>query len=132
MILTFPTHPAGPPRPVPWPGAAGKSLDAVAAFVHPSSMEATDLLSTAEVCRRYGVTRQTVRLWVDDGLPLAPETLTDPKTGRTVRLWFRAADVAAYVEARKAAGRWGKSNRGPDKTPRTRRSRAAKDAADAA
>lgn len=112
MILTFPTRPAAPPR----PADESKSLDARLAFVHPSVMEATDLMNAAAICRAYGISRQTVRLWVDDGLPLAPETLTDPITGRAVRLWFRAADVAAYVEARKAAGRW--LGRGPDKVPR--------------
>lgn len=116
MILTFPTRSAAPPR----PSDASKSLDGRSVFEHPSGMEASDLISTAAVCRLYGVTRGAVRLWVADGLALAPETPTDPATGRPIRFWFRAADVAAYVEARKAAGRWGEGKRGKDKAPRQR------------
>jgi len=115
MILTFPTRPAAPPRPVGPAGASTKALDDWVPVVHPSGMEGSELISTAEVCRRYGVTRQTVRHWVATGLPLAPETPTDPATGRPVRFWFRAADVAAFLEARKARP---PAKRGPDKGPR--------------
>lgn len=128
MILRFPLRTGGPAR------AAGASLplDSRSAFEHPSSMEASDLMNTSAVCRAYGVTRGAVRLWVADGLPLAPETLTDPATGRPVRFWFRAADVAAYVAARKAAGRWGEGKRGPDKAPRQPGRWQAKDASEGA
>ena len=130
MILHFHPRPAGQDRPAAPGRAPSIALDVGRAFEHPSGMEASDLMSTAAVCRAYGVTRQTVRLWVADGLPLAPETLADPATGRPVRLWFRAAEVAAYLEARKNRPR---ASRGPDKAPRKRRGQAAtSEAADAA
>lgn len=115
MILDFRPRPAGQERPAARGRTSSIALDVGRAFEHPSGMEASALMSTADVCRAYGVTRGTVWLWVADGLPVAPETLTDPKTGRPVRLWFRAADVAAYLEARKARPRAG---RGKDKAPR--------------
>lgn len=80
-------------------------------------MEAGELFTTADVSRVYNVSRETVRLWVADGLPLAPETPIGP-TGRPVVLLFRAADVAAFIDARKAAGRWKRAPRGKDKGPR--------------
>ena len=116
MILPFRPRPVALPRPSRPAGDASKTLDGCQAFEHPMGMANTDLLSTADVCRLYGVTRQTVRVWVADGLPLAPETPLDPGTGRALRLWFRAADVATYIEGRKAGGRLGV--RGPDKAPR--------------
>lgn len=115
MILTFPPRPAAPPRPARQAGADEKALDAVKALRHPSGMEATDLIGTAEVCRRYGVTRQTVRHWVATGLPLAPETPAAGAGGRPPFLLFRAADVVAFLEARKARP---PAKRGPDKRPR--------------
>lgn len=115
MILQFHPRPAGPEHPTAPVCGASKALDVGSAFMHPSGMEPSDLMSTAAVCRAYGVARSTVRLWVADGLPLAPETPTDPATGRPIRLWFRAADVAAFLEARKNRPRAG---RGPDKAPR--------------
>lgn len=111
MIIRFPPRTGGPAS------AAGASLplDERQGFVHPSSMEGSELISTAEVCRRYGVTRQTVRHWVATGLPLAPETPPPGAARRPAFLLFRAADVAAFLEARKARP---PAKRGPDKAPR--------------
>lgn len=115
MILHFRPRPLGPPR-LPLPAAGPlKPLDHRQGFVHPSGMETGELISTAEVCRRYGVTRQTVRHWVATGLPLAPETPAPGGGGRPAFLLFRAADVAAFLEARKARP---PAKRGPDKGPR--------------
>ena len=131
MILQFHPRPAGPPRPCQPAQKAGddtKALDAWIPFVHPSAMEAPDLISTAEICRRYEVTRQAVRLWIAAGLPVAPETPAPGLSGRPPFLLFRAAEVAAFVEARKAAGRWKQGPRGKDKAPRKAGRWPAKDA----
>ncbi|MBK7781503.1 MAG: hypothetical protein IPJ58_12185 [Ardenticatenia bacterium] len=114
MILQFNPRTGGPARHV----GASLPLDGRQAFEHPSSMNGSELISTAEVCRRYGVSREAVRRWVADGLPLAPETPISLETGRPVVYLFRAGQVAAYVEARKAAGRWKQAPRGKDKAPR--------------
>ena len=85
-------------------------------------------MTTADVCDLYGVSRETVRRWVADGLGLAPETPIKP-SGRPVVQLFRASIVAAFLEARKTRPRAG---RGPDKGPRKPGRWQDKDASEAA
>jgi len=112
VIIRFPPRNGGPVMP---PGAS-LTLDGRQAFEHPSRMTADGdrIMSTADLCMLYGVSRETIRRWVADGLELAPETPIKP-SGRPVVQLFRASVVAAFLEARKARPRAG---RGPDKAPR--------------
>lgn len=104
------------------PARALLPLDLSKGIDHPSRMttDGDRIISTAEVCRLYGVSREAVRRWVADGLALAPETPIGA-TGRPVVQLFRASVVAAFVEARRSGP---PIRRGPDKAPRKRRSRA--------
>jgi len=80
-------------------------------------------MSTSEVCRTYGISRETVRLWVTRGLPVSPETPEAAPGGRRPFYLFRLADVVSFVAAKEAKGGIGK--RGPDGKPRKRRGKAA-------
>lgn len=104
------------------PARASLPLDLSHGLYHPSRMttDGDRIMTTADVCDLYGVSRETVRRWVADGLELAPETPIKP-SGRPVVKLFRASIVAAWVAAWRAMPRPG---RGPDKAPRRRRSRA--------
>lgn len=90
---------------------------------HPSRMttDGDRIMTTADVCDLYSVSRETVRRWVADGLDLAPETPISKATGRPVVQLFRASIVAAFVEARRSGP---PIRRGADKVPRKRRRRA--------
>ena len=97
------------------PATASLSLDLSHGLYHPSRMTADGdrIITTADVCDLYGVSRETVRRWVADGLQLAPETPVKP-SGRPVVQLFRASVVAAWVEARRTGP---PIRRGPDKAP---------------
>lgn len=104
------------------PARASLHLDLLHGLYHPSRMttDGDRIMTTADVCDLYGVSRETVRRWVADGLELAPETPIKP-SGRPVVKLFRASIVAAYVEAKRTGP---PTRRGPDKAPRQRRRRA--------
>ena len=101
------------------PTRASLPLDLSHNLYHPSRMttDGDRIMTTADVCDLYGVSRETVRRWVADGLELAPETPIKP-SGRPVVKLFRASIVAAFVEARRSGP---PIRRGPDKAPRVRR-----------
>lgn len=78
-----------------------------------------EFLTLGEMTERYGVTWQTARSWLRDGaIPVAPESPLDPTTGQVLRYLVRVTDADAYVDARKAAGKWGHGKRGMDRKRR--------------